>query len=169
MLVGEALGDCEVSGATFLNDFSRLQMVVSGQRANHSSMSLYLVQLNTNLLFYYREDISVHLSSKYQKIGFTISILDNLIVFLKNSFGLIHAQIKEIVKHFDNKMFLMECAIKDNRQEEMKEKTVNEEFFQFLNTGICSPALQQFLGKELYEIWGENIIFLFNIFCSLLT
>jgi hypothetical protein len=107
MLVEETFGDCEVSGSTFLNDFSRIQMIVSGQKAGHKEVSLYLVQLNTNLLFYYREDIS--------KIGYNISILDNLINFLKNSLNLLSCQIKEIVKHFENKMFIMECNLKENK------------------------------------------------------
>ena len=43
----------------FLNEYQKLQLLVCGQKAGHRDLSLYLVQLNTNILHYQKSEICV--------------------------------------------------------------------------------------------------------------
>jgi hypothetical protein len=59
LLMADGVADCEVAASLFLNDYQRLQVLVTGQKHGSKDTSLYLMQLNSNILYYERDDICV--------------------------------------------------------------------------------------------------------------
>ncbi|KAL4460943.1 hypothetical protein ABPG74_016415 [Tetrahymena malaccensis] len=133
----------------FLDDLSSFHIFISAKSSTNPSKDyLCFANIDTNIIHYYKEDIA--------NIAYLMSYLDNMINFLNNSFMSLNKLILEVSRSYDAKMYIMEDLIKNNcssNESGVIEKlpTVSEEFLRFLISGEYTPAIDQFLKKEVFD------------------
>lgn len=57
-MVNEIMADCEITTNILLNNFSKIHIYVTGQKAGQTSNYTYLVVLDSYFLQYFNEDLA---------------------------------------------------------------------------------------------------------------